>query len=234
MLALRLSCEFASTLFRESRGLQMSMVSTSAEAVYGLFNLFLTLGTLVGVVVGAYMLYNILRYKAKEDKPAEGEVSLGELPPPQGFPVKLLVSIFLSAAIVLSLIVGTFSTLEYLESPPRDALEVRVIAFQWGWEFVYPNGATVLGEGRIPANKPVKFIVTSRDVFHKFGVLELGIGIDAIPGKINYYWTEVRVPGTYEIRCFELCGPGHGVMVGKLIVMEPSEFDKWYKAQGGG
>ncbi|MCS7118042.1 MAG: cytochrome c oxidase subunit II [Thaumarchaeota archaeon] len=209
------------------------MVSTSAEAVYGLFNLFLTLGTLVGVVVGSYMIYNLLRYRAREDKPAEGEVSLGELPPRQGFPIKLLLSLVLSSAIVISLIVGTFSTLEYLESPPRDSFEIRVTAFQWGWEFTYPNGVVVLGEGRIPANRPVKFIVTSRDVFHKFGVLELGIGIDAIPGKINSYWTQVRVPGTYEIRCFELCGTGHGVMIGKLVVMEPSEFERWYQSQGG-
>ncbi|MCS7094208.1 MAG: cytochrome c oxidase subunit II [Thaumarchaeota archaeon] len=210
------------------------MVSTSAEAVYGLFNLFLTLGTIVGIVVGTYLLYNLFRYRTREDKPVEGEVSLGELPPRQGFPAKLMISLFLSSVVVLSLIIGTFSTLEYLESPPRDAFEIRVTAFQWGWEFAYPNGLVVLGEGRIPANRPVKFIVTSRDVFHKFGILELGIGIDAIPGKINYYWTEVRVPNIYEIRCFELCGTGHGVMLGKLVVMEPSEFDRWYGSQGGG
>jgi cytochrome c oxidase subunit 2 len=90
----------------------------------------------------------------------------------------------------------------------------------------------VLGEARVPINRPIKFYVTSRDVFHKFGVLSLGIGIDAIPGKINTYWTVIKVPGTYEIRCFELCGTGHGTMIGRIVAVTEQEFKSWY--EGGG
>jgi cytochrome c oxidase subunit 2 len=60
----------------------------------------------------------------------------------------------------------------------------------------------------------------------------LGIGIDAIPGKINTYWTVIKVPGTYEIRCFELCGTGHGVMTGRIVAVTEQEFKSWY--EGGG
>jgi cytochrome c oxidase subunit 2 len=207
------------------------MVSTAADAVYTLFNTFLTLGTLVFVVVMGYMLYHLVKHvRAKEVKGKD--VELGELPPSEGLPYKLLISIVLSATIVITLIFSTFSTLVYLETPPADSLEIRVTAFQWGWEFTYPSGKTVLGEARVPINRPIKFYVTSRDVFHKFGVLSLGIGIDAIPGKINTYWTVIKVPGTYEIRCFELCGTGHGTMIGRIVAVTEQEFKSWY--EGGG
>jgi cytochrome c oxidase subunit 2 len=37
--------------------------------------------------------------------------------------------------------------------------------------------------------------------------------------------------GTYTIQCFELCGAGHSNMKSRLVIMHPSEFQKWY---GGG
>jgi hypothetical protein len=92
------------------------MVSSAADAVYSLFNTFLTIGTLVFVVVMGYMLYHLVKHvRAKEVKGKD--VELGELPASEGFPYKLLISIALSATIVITLIFSTFLDARV----PRDA-----------------------------------------------------------------------------------------------------------------
>jgi len=182
----------------------------------------------------SYMALQVVRNRARPEKPEPADAPRpGELPREQGRGGKLLLSILLSASVVISLITFTFIALSTLDTPPADSFEVRVEAFQFGWRFVYPNGYESLGELRIPKGVPVKFYVTSRDVFHNFGVIGLRFKVDAIPGKVNIGWIRVDAAGVYDIRCFELCGVGHGVMTGRLVVMDPGEFESWYSNLGG-
>ena len=34
-------------------------------------------------------------------------------------------------------------------------------------------------------------------------------------------------PGTYHLFCAEFCGTYHSTMVGKVVVMEPADYQKW-------
>ncbi|GBC71093.1 Cytochrome c oxidase subunit 2 [Candidatus Calditenuaceae archaeon HR02] len=207
------------------------MVATTVDIFTSLWSIFSTLGVLVGVVVMAYMVYLIVRNRAKPEGPEpEDAPKPGELPREQKGAKKLLISVILSASIVLTLISLTFIALDNLDRPPAGAMEVKVIAFQWGWKFIYPNGYESIGELRIPRGTPVKLYVTSQDVFHNMGIISLRLKVDAIPGKTNIAWTRVYETGVYDIRCFELCGDGHGVMIGKLVVMDPEEFNSWYSS----
>ncbi len=201
------------------------------EIFMSLWSIFSTLGVLVGVVVMSYMIYLIVKNRARPGGPEpEDAPKPGELPREQKGAKKLLISVVLSASIVLTLISLTFIALDSLDTPPADAMEVKVVAFQWGWRFIYPNGYESVGELRIPRGTPVKLYVTSQDVFHNMGIIGLRLKVDAIPGKTNIAWTRVYETGVYDIRCFELCGDGHGVMIGKLVVMDPEEFNSWYSS----
>lgn len=58
----------------------------------------------------------------------------------------------------------------------------------------------------------VKFMITSADVLHSFALPELGIKIDAIPGRISQTVNFIRHIGTFYGQCSELCGAAHAFM----------------------
>ncbi len=206
---------------------------------------FLVLGTLVGVVVISYMLYNAYKYRARpgdgEETGGDDRPSLGELPSGGGKGRKLFLSLFISAVIVISLIAWTYGTLLYIESPAdsafqedTEAMDVTVVGRQFIWEFHYANGHRSVGELRVPKGTRVQLSVTSADVFHNFGVPGLRVKTDAIPGQTTETWFLADEVGTYTAQCYELCGAGHSAMNAQVVVMEPEAFEEWYAGTGNG
>src|SRR6056297_995667 len=206
---------------------------TRVEVFRQIFTVFLVLGTLVGVVVIGYMVYNAYRNRDDGKRAADDEASMvGELPSGGGGGRKLFLSFGLSTIIVISLIAWTYGTLLYVEdNPPGEGdeeMEIEVVGFRFGWEFVYPNGHTA-STLRVPRGEAVNLTVTADDVFHTFGVPELRVKTDAIPGQTTETWFVANETGTYEARCFELCGAGHSYMTAEIVVMEPDEYRSWYE-----
>jgi cytochrome c oxidase subunit II len=85
----------------------------------------------------------------------------------------------------------------------------------------------------IPAGKVVKFIVTSNDVIHAFGVPAFWEKIDANPGKLNETWAKVDRPGVYFGQCYELCGARHAFMPIVVEVVPEERFAAWVASKGG-
>ena len=85
----------------------------------------------------------------------------------------------------------------------------------------------------IPAGKVVKFLVTSNDVIHSFGLPAFWQKMDANPGRINETWVKVDRPGVYFGQCSELCGARHGYMPIAIEVVPPAQFAAWVAAKGG-
>ena len=85
----------------------------------------------------------------------------------------------------------------------------------------------------IPAGQVVKFLVTSNDVIHSFGVPAFWEKIDANPGQINETWVKVDRPGVYFGQCYELCGVRHGYMPIAVEVVPPARFAEWVASKGG-
>jgi len=206
------------------------------EVFQRIYWVFLALGTLVGIVVIGYMLYNAYKYRddGGEDS-VEDRPKLGELPTGGGKGRKLFVSFALSAIIVVSLVVWTYGTLLYVENAAagdagvegEDPLDVRVEGYQFNWSYHYPNGhqSDVL---YIPEDRTVRIHVTSTDVWHNFGVPEFRVKSDAIPGQWTTTWFIAEDAGRYTAQCYELCGSGHSIMEGPVVVMGQSEFESWY------
>lgn len=210
-------------------------VRTPAAVFNRIFIVFLGLGTLVGVVVVAYTLYNAYAYRdtGKETKTDMERPEMGELPTGGGGGKKLFLSFGISAIIVLSLIVWTYSTLLYIETGPdsqevqENALEIQVEGYQFGWQFEYPNGKTNTSTLRVPQNEMIRLTVTSRDVFHNFGSPELRFKTDAVPGQETTTWFVGREAGTYDASCYELCGSGHSYMNATIEVMPRDQYQEW-------
>ncbi|NUO51781.1 MAG: cytochrome c oxidase subunit II [Polyangiaceae bacterium] len=110
--------------------------------------------------------------------------------------------------------------------PPADSIEVYVTAKQWMWTFAYADGTRSNGVLYVPANRPVKLIMSSRDVIHSFYVPEFRIKQDVVPGRMTTVWFEAAQPGTYRIMCAEYCGANHSTMRGTVVALSPADYER--------
>jgi cytochrome c oxidase subunit 2 len=206
---------------------------TRAEVFQRIYEVFLLLGTIIGVIVLAYMLRKAYKYRESAGKGSDlDRPELGELPTGGGGGRKLFLSFSLSAIVVVSLISWTYFTLLYVENPDpvqdEEPMEIKVIGHQFFWEFVYPNGESINGTLRVPEDRQIRLVVTSSDVFHNFGIPELRAKSDAIPGQETETWFRADETGTYQANCYELCGRAHSHMTATVKVMGSDEFQDWY------
>jgi cytochrome c oxidase subunit 2 len=121
-----------------------------------------------------------------------------------------------------------------LQTPPQGAMDVYVQGKKWMWKFAYPGGPSAIDTLRIPVGRPVRLLITSRDVIHSFYVPAMRVKQDALPGRYTQTWFTAVRPGRYEIFCAEYCGLGHSAMLGELVAMPAAEFDAWISEQRRG
>ena len=122
----------------------------------------------------------------------------------------------------------------FLQSPPKGATDVYVTAKKWMWQFSYPGGPSSLEVLAVPAGRPVRLLLTSRDVIHSFFVPAFRIKQDALPGRYTQTWFLSNSPGRYEVLCAEYCGTAHSMMRGEVVVLKPEVFDAWLSEQKRG
>lgn len=86
-------------------------------------------------------------------------------------------------------------------------------------------------ELHIPLDKPVKFLLRSKDVLHNFTVPEFRVKMDLVPGMVTWQWLTPTRTGTFEVLCEELCGIGHHTMRGRVVVEEEQQYQEWLAQQ---
>ena len=64
----------------------------------------------------------------------------------------------------------------------------------------------------LPVKEHVRFFISARDVIHSWTVPQLGVKVDAIPGRINQFFVYSYFTGMYFGMCSELCGVYHAFM----------------------
>jgi cytochrome c oxidase subunit II len=84
---------------------------------------------------------------------------------------------------------------------------------------------------RLPIGKPVKVLLRSIDVLHDFYVPEFRAKMDMIPGSVTYFWITPTRTGTFDVLCAELCGTGHAVMRGRVVVQTEAEHTAWLEGR---
>lgn len=98
-----------------------------------------------------------------------------------------------------------------------------------------PNGQDdILVSDRVmhlPVDRPVKLLLRSKDVLHDYAVAEFRVKMDLVPGAVTYMWLTPTVAGTYDILCEELCGLGHHIMRGRVVVEDAASYDGWLASQ---
>jgi len=188
---------------------------------------FVILTTMVGAAgVFATAIYFFVRYRRRSDTDVTPHVS----------PKPIHEILFIGGPLALFLVWFAIGYPQYvsLSLPPKDAMDVYVQGKKWMWKFAYPGGPNAIDTLRVPAGRPVRLLITSRDVIHSFFVPALRIKQDALPGRYTQTWFNATQPGRYEIFCAEYCGLSHSSMLGELVVMPAAEFDQWLSDQRRG
>lgn len=116
-------------------------------------------------------------------------------------------------------------------TPPRDALQIHIIAKQWMWKVQQPGGVREINEIHAPSGKPVVLAMTSEDVIHSLFLPALRIKQDVLPGRYTYLWFTADKPGTYMLECTEFCGTEHSRMTGRIVILPPERYAQWISAQ---
>ncbi|MDB4942143.1 MAG: Cytochrome c oxidase polypeptide [Labilithrix sp.] len=116
-----------------------------------------------------------------------------------------------------------------LTQPPADAQLVYVEAKQWMWKFSYQDGRQTNDVLTVPLHRPVKLVMSSRDVIHSFFVPAFRVKSDVVPGRTTAVWFEAKTPGRYPIWCAEYCGVGHSRMLGEVVVLGPEDYAAWQR-----
>ena len=142
-----------------------------------------------------------------------------------------------------------------------EAVVVRVIAEQFAWNIHYPgpdgkfgrtdiklvsadnpigldrsdsaanDDITTINQLNLPVDRPVLVHLSSKDVIHSFGLYEMRVKQDAIPGMNIPVWFIPNRVGEYEIACSQLCGLGHFRMRGFVTIQAAGDYQKWFDDQ---
>jgi cytochrome c oxidase subunit II len=131
----------------------------------------------------------------------------------------------------LALFIGIFAWAAHdfvaLYRVPENALPVYVVAKQWMWKLEHRNGRREINELHVPLGQPVHLIMTSQDAIHSFYVPAFRLKQDVVPGRYTGLWFQATKLGTFQLFCAEFCGSEHAQMLGRIVVMRPSEFAQW-------
>ena len=209
-------------------------------SVVGLHNIILIVMTLVTLFVLFLLFYVSFRFSAKRN------------PIPSTTTHNTVVEVLWTAipiVILVVLAIPSFKLLYQQEKSENYDMTVKVIGHQWYWEYEYPDHGDFyfesymiqdedLQEGDlrlltvdnplvIPANKNIQILITAGDVLHSWAVPSMGLKTDAVPGRLNETWVNVKEPGIYRGQCSEICGSGHGFMPVVVKVLPESEFIAW-------
>lgn len=193
--------------------------STIASDVDALFNFILYAGLAFFIIVVAGMIYFIIRYRHREGDELTPGIS-------HNLKLELLWSI-IPTILVLIVFVWGFRVYMKMNVIPKDAYEIKVTAQRWFWSFDYPNGASTINELVVPIDKPIKLLMSSKDVIHSFFVPNFRVKMDVLPNRYTLTWFEATALGNHNLFCAEYCGTSHSDMIGTVNVLSEREFDEW-------
>jgi cytochrome c oxidase subunit II len=103
---------------------------------------------------------------------------------------------------------------------------IEVIARQWSWEFVYPDG-TRSGELHLPVNQRTRFKLISMDVLHGFYVPAFRLKQDLVPGSVIDYSLVPTREGRYRLRDSMFSGGYFSTNQTDVVVESADGFRRW-------
>ncbi|MBL7980035.1 MAG: c-type cytochrome [Bacteroidetes Order II. Incertae sedis bacterium] len=210
--------------------------STLAEGTDWVFNFINYWNYLFFIGVVAAMGYFIYKYQRKSDSDRTEKVK-------DSIAFEMFWVIFPTLLVMVVFVLGARDYMGHRVTP-KNVYEIQATAFQWGWTFTYPNGGTS-DSLVVPANQPVRMVMTSNDVLHSFYIPDFRVKQDVIPNRFTYVWFNAPKPTLkysrpndstltvssldrkHILHCTEYCGTSHSGMDRNVQVMAYNDFETW-------
>ena len=212
------------------------------DQILSFHNLLLWIITATCLFVLALLVWIVIKYRAKAN-PVPSKVHHNTL---------LEVAWTLLPVIILVFIaVPSFRLLYFQETLPKADVQIKAIGKQWFWTYEYPGSAAgftfdslmlsdedakkagkprLLGVDNaiyVPVNKVIEVETAAADVIHSFALPQMGVKMDAVPGRLNKTWFKATRTGVFYGQCSELCGSRHAYMPIELHVVTDAEYAAW-------
>ena len=153
--------------------------------------------------------------------------------------------------ILVFIAVPSFRLLYFEAAIPKPDVTIKAIGKQWFWTYEYPGSAAgftydslglsdadaykagkprLLGVDNpiyVPVNKVVEVETVGADVIHSWAMPQMGVKMDAVPGRINHTWFKPTQTGVFYGQCSELCGARHAYMPIELHVVSEAQYAAW-------
>ena len=200
--------------------------STVAGQVDALYFFLVALSAFFSVLIALVVIGFVIRFRNTGDR----EV----VPTGEGFLALELTWTIIPFILVMIIFGWGARIFVTMRTPPADAMQVYVVGKQWMWKVQHIEGRREINELHVPVGRPVKLVLTSDDVIHSFYVPAFRVKQDAVPGRYTTMWFEADKVGEYHLFCAEFCGTAHARMIGRIVVMEPAEFQAWLAGSGSG
>lgn len=216
-------------------------------------NLTFAITGVVFTVIVLFVAYCVFRFRHQEGRRAAYE--------PENSKLEWWLTIGTAVGVAALLIPGLFVWGQFVSVPAgAEQVEVVGLQWRWSYRLPGKDGRIGTSDNRhvtadnplginptdpngqddvviltddlhLPLGKPVKILLRSIDVIHNFYVPEFRAKMDFMPGLISYIWLTPTRTGTFDALCAELCGTGHYLMRGKVVVDTAADYEKWLAAQ---
>ena len=190
-----------------------------AEDLDKLTRFLVQISTLASVLVIAGFVYFALRYRRKSETDKTPAITHNHL-------LEFLWS-FIPFLIFMFVFAWGWILYDKMRDHPKDSLEIHVYGQMWNWDFVYKNGKKSAGLLKVPVDRSVKLIMSSRDVLHSFFIPSFRIKQDVLPGSYTSLSFTANKKGKFPVFCTEFCGAGHSAMLAKVHVVDLKEWEEW-------
>jgi cytochrome c oxidase subunit 2 len=249
-----------------------NMILPEAASEHGkrideMFNITLIITTIVFIVTHIILFFFTYYYKSKGNRKAyfyPHNNALERL-------WTIIPALVLTVLVLMGFL--TWRSIFNKEADPNNKpLSIEVTSSQFQWDLRYPGADGVVGlknykkitsinalgidfndknslddqvadEIVIPVNKPVRFILTSKDVLHSFYMPHFRVQLNTVPGMTSYFEftptitsDEMKVKTNdpnfkYILLCAKICGTNHYNMQKTVRVVSQEEYDAWVVKQ---
>jgi cytochrome c oxidase subunit 2 len=207
----------------------------------------------VFVAVNLFMAYAVYKFRYSKERRAKYE--------PENKKLEVWLTLATSVGVAAMLAPGLFVWADFVQVPEEaHEVEAIGQQWQWSYRYPGADGVMGAADSRfitaenpfgmdeddpagrddilvsgqemhLPLDRPVKMLLRSKDVLHDYAVAQFRVKMDLVPGSVTYMWLTPTVAGTYDILCEELCGLGHHVMRGKVVVEDEASYNAWLGTQ---
>lgn len=206
--------------------------SVLAGRVDQLFLFTVLVAVFFSVLIAGLIAYLGWRYRKRPDSLPPRDRGTGETPGKGEPPILEITWAVIPLGILLVFFYWGAEIFFELARPPAGADEYFVVGRQWMWKVQHPDGTSEINEVHAPVGRPIKLTMTSEDVIHSFYVPAFRIKSDVIPGRYTTVWFEADKPGEYHLFCTEYCGTEHSKMIGRVVILEPFQYEEWLSGRG--